>query len=421
MKIRLVLFTLILLFQTARAEDLESLRASLSRLREVYAERVEAIRGEVLEKEREILNRFIVSLVRVEQQFRDEGNLDGVVLSRNLRERLLESPEFPEPADNHPNTLKERIEELADQRQEIRGEAQKELNQLNRMYMERLEPIMRGLTRLGDFDTARQLLETRQDLAAGLADTTEDAPPSPVRLGPVGDPNVLPLSLEPPAMGRISGITPRRTQIPFELEAIGGSEARERDFRLSGGQLTVPEPATAALVHQVKQNHMLSLEFGLYTGHRSQGNPALRTPAPLVVFGNNLQDANLVITQEGRALYLYLRTTVAPAADRALHRVRIANIDSGRMEHFAITYRSGELTLFKDRVETNKLRGEVTGQLTNWENYPLLVGWSPSPVPQFEQLHWNGRLVSLYFRASHDSPRAVATHYSRFANFVTSP
>ena len=422
MKIYILLISLFLTAPLSLRADTESLRNQYQQLMSVYEERREEIQGDLERKERELLNEFIVSLVRVEQRFRDEGDLDGVVLTREMRERLLEEAEFPELNENAPEELRDRISSLHEDRDAIReGEGEK-LKELNRMFYNRLEPVMRELTRAGDFDTAREMLTLRRRLADTFSTEADAGQTGTPRreLGMSSDPNVFPISVEPRSLGQIVGLTARRPQIPFEPVIEGGVTPADRWMRLRNGRFTVPADATEAMVHQVRQNQMFTLEFGFYTDHGHQGFPAMQVPAGLFLFGNNREEANLIVNQEGRNLILYLRTD-SPPDNRDFHRVDLGRVDTGRMVHYTVTYRSGELTVYFDGVETRKIRGEITGLLNGWESFPFHIGAIDTPSPQRPVGHWRGNLVFVYMRASHESSRGVAANYTRFANFVTAP
>ena len=420
MKIRFALLAVQLLWLPFAAGTLSALQSDYSRMQTIYTERVEEIQRDLRVEESEILNRFIVSLVRLEQEFRETGDLDGVVLIRRMREGLLETPEFPAPRETHPETLRDRIEDLQAQRSELREKSQKKLDDLNRMFVDRLEPIMRDLTRAGDFETAREILELRRKLREALGEEDEDGTRDTRELGAPSDPNVYPVSIEPRTLGTVTGVNARKAQLPYEFQLEGAVEVREKDFLLQAGRLTVPAEATAAIIHQAKQNQMFTLEFGFHTSNARQGRPELGLPSGLLLFGENRENANVIVTHEGQDLYLYLRTT-RPPDNRKHHRIRLGRVDGGRMEHWMVTYRSGEVTVYKDGNETNKIRGDITGLLNNWEVYPIHLGQIDTEHPSYRQFHWRGRLVMAYMKASHDSPRAVTVSYDRFADFVTAP
>ncbi|MCC5846544.1 MAG: hypothetical protein JJU29_00500 [Verrucomicrobia bacterium] len=420
MKTRLALFLLHAVALPFVAGDLSALQSDYSRMQTIYTERVEEIQRELRTEESEILNRFIVSLVRLEQEFREGGDLDGVVLIRQLREGLLERPEFPAPREDHPNKLKERLEDLQTRRSEIREQSQKKLDDLNRMFVDRLEPVMRNLTRAGDFATAREILELRRRLRASLGEEEQTPARDARELGTPSDPNTYPVSIEPRVLGATPGINARRPQIPFVFKEEGRVEIRERDFLLRSGRLTVPAEATEAMVYQAKQNQMFTLEFGFHTSSARQGRPEINAPSGLLLFGDRRENANLIVTHEAQNLFLYLRTTRPPENEK-YHRVSLGRVDGGRMEHWMVTYRSGELTVYKDGNEINKIRGDITGLLNNWEVYPIHLGQIDTGSPALPQVNWNGRLAMAYLKASHESSRGVTSSYGRFAEFVTAP
>lgn len=420
---RLILCGLFLVCSLPLAANPDGHLAAFNQLKAAYEADLESRQRDLASQQRDLLNRFIVSLVRLEQTFRDDGDLDGLMQVRELRETLLETPMVPPIDPQFPPSLQEAIRELHRNRDAAADRTQEEFNRINRRFADDLEPVMRALTREGDFDSARQILNIRREIAAELGQPEEVAAPAqldPRQLRTSTDANVFPFSLEPARVAQIHGLTPRRTQIPFRPEIDGRVEILPNGFRFSGGQMILPPHAMEAFRFQASQQHMFTLEFGFRTIHGSQGHRGHNLWTALFLWGNSFSDANLILMQEHRNLVLYLRTATPPP-NGPMHRIDLGRIDSGRMEHFVVTYRSGEVTIFKDGQEAQKIRNTVTGNLGNWEPFPMSLGRLPPPHPDAVVRPWYGLLVNLYFRATHETNRGVAAHYNRFATIVTTP
>lgn len=386
------------------------------RLQDAYTQRLNDIETRLQASERELLNAFILSLVRTEQAYRDEGNLDGLVLSRELRETLLHTPAFPDLEERFPDTLKQMVQTLLQQREEARLKNQKELDDLNRILFTALERFQREFTRAGNFEQAIEIRSMRNLLRDSLGLEQPVSQPS----GPVvisTDPNVYPICIEPPGYADVAGVTPRVPQIPFQF-AVEDPERATRtrhSFNFRGGALILPSEASFALIQQVQQNQMLNLEIGLHAVHGHQGNREL--PAPLLLFGTTLADSNLAVFQEGPNLFLYLRTTMPPTG-QTHHRVNLGPIEAGRAHYIQVTYRSGELTVFRNGGETQKIRGSINGLLSNWSAAPLRMGQLPAPPEQPEPLTWHGNLIQVYMKSTLDSPRSAETNFKRFSTYL---
>ncbi len=413
------LLALLLLLPATFHLSAQDLAADYARVQEAYTQRLGDIEARLLTTERDLLNRYILSLVRAEQAFRDAGNLDGLVLCRELRERLLTDPRYPEIEDRHPAELRDMTQILLQQRGEARAASQRELDDLNRAFLGALERYQREFTRLGEIETAIEIRSMRAFLQAGLP----DLPAAPLAAAPPpSDPNVFPFSLEASAYGESPALLPRSSQAPVtpRFAPPTGGAIQPRGFVFRGGQLRFPAEASHPIVSQVLQNQMLNIEFAIFVSHNYQGDA--RAPAPLFVLGEDLASCNLAITQESNNYFLLLRTTSAPEQG-GLHRIPLGTIQGGRFHHMQITYRSGELTVYRNGVESRKLRGEINGLLSNWKPAPLLFGGLPNPEPTPENpapaFVWTGTLVQFYLRASLDTPRAVTNNFNRFSSLIS--
>jgi len=386
-----------------------------------YHLQIQELEQQLSREETALLHQFLISLVRLEQAERSDGNLNAVMEIRALRDSLLDNPRFPLPSDANEQSLRTPIERLLQNRQSLIDASHKSLETLNLEFARQIEPVMRELTRAGDFETAREILTVRRMILLNHG-VPENAPRPPPQgnLQSSSDPNTLPFSLEPPATTLLPGFTPRRSQIPHTPIAEGAVRFLPKQIQFRGGKLFFPAPALDALVHQVKQNQMFTLELGFQTAQRIQHSGEGQPHIPLFYLGASLRDANLALTHEGADLVLYLRTDRSPP-DAPLHRIPLGPVSGGRMEHLAVTYRNSELTLYRDGAETRKLRAQIIGGLESWQPSPLTIGSSATALPDEPDPAWTGDLVFLYLRSSHETARSIGAAYSRFADFVTRP
>lgn len=162
---------LILLFQFSgfqvAAQDVDT---QYLRLQEAYTQRVQDIVQRFETQQSELLNKFILALVRREQSYRDEGDLDGLMYSRTLREELLEEVRFPEKDPDAPAEVLEMMDTLFRHRNELIATFQPELDQLNRILLNALEPYQREFTRQGKLDLAIEIRTLREHLSTALGE-----------------------------------------------------------------------------------------------------------------------------------------------------------------------------------------------------------------------------------------------------------
>lgn len=391
------------------------------KLQEAYTQRLQEIETRHSKTERELLNQFILSLPRLEQEFRESGNLNGVVACRELQEFMLTEMKFPSVNPDAPEEIQEKVQQLRTDRTKSFDANQLELNKLNILLLDALEPYQVAYTKANQLETALEIRELRLKLQEALRNQQSGLPtagptPEPVRIS--NNPNALPFSFEPARWKDLPGVSGRESAIAYDIKTRGDCEVVNRGIGFRRGQATIPAQATTILVDRAKRNPMLSIEFSA----RSWGSSQWNTQAPAVVFllGNSLQDANMAITQEGRNYFLYLRTTIAPA-NRKYHRVNLGRVVDTRPQHFTITFRSGELTVYVDGSETNKVRG-ITGLFSNWGNYPIKMGLHPAPagVPDLpNEINWRGILFQMNLTTSLESARGASTNYNRFSKALT--
>jgi hypothetical protein len=409
----LPLLILLLLSPRVHARNPESLRQRYLQMQEAYTERADLLESQFAELRRREVNRFIVALVRTEQAFRDEGDLPGVLLTRQLQEDMLERQQFPASDPEFPEKIRELLRISLEQLEASRLEIQEQLNELNRSFADRLEPVMRDLTRAGDFETAREMLDIRNEIFASLDVRTDVRPThrSIAELQASNDPNVFPVSLEPDALRNHTGLVRRRAQIAFQPRIEGSAEIASRAFRINGGRVTIPAHATEALLHQVRQTQSFTLEMGFLTTHRIQN-------APILSFGSTPEESNLAILQRGPNLVLILRTT-GQGGETVTSTVDLGPANEGRMQHLVITYRPGDLAIYRNGSNTRRNRADATGDLRNWEMRPIHIGHTDIPNPALPHPRWNGTLASVYMSSTPASARQVTTSFERFVAFVS--
>ncbi len=391
------------------------------KLQEAYTQRLQEIETRHEKTERELLNQFILSLPRVELEFRESGDLNGVVACRELQEFMLTEMKFPPRNPDAPELIRDKIEQLHEQRKESFESNQNDLNQLNKLLLDALEPYQVAFTKANQLPKALEIRELRLRLQQALGGetpgpTTTGPTPEPVRIS--NNPNALPFSFEPRRWKGLPGVTGRETAIGYEIKVDGDAEVAPRGLVMRNGLLTIPQQATTILLDRAKRNPMLSVEFSARSTASHQWNA--QAPAVVFLYGNTLRDANLAVTQEGRNYYLYLRTTSAPVK-RPLHRINLGRVADGRPQHFTITFRSGELTVYVDGSETDKLRN-ITGLFNNWDPYPVKMGRHPAPtgVPDLpKNIHWRGTLFQFNITTSLESARGASTNYNRFSRALT--
>lgn len=163
-------FLFLLSFALVPRVDARDVETQYLRLQEGYTQRVQDIVQRFETQQSELLNKFILALVRREQAYRDEGDLDGLMYSRELREKLLEEIRFPEMDPYAPKEVLDMIETLHRHREELIQTFQPELDQLNRILFNALEPYQKEFTRQGNLDLAIEIRTLREHLEQALGE-----------------------------------------------------------------------------------------------------------------------------------------------------------------------------------------------------------------------------------------------------------
>jgi len=385
------------------------LRENAARMAAVYSNRVEQIQATTREQETDLLRRFIIALVRVEQNHKDNGHLEGLVATAALREDLVSEPHFPEAAEGMPEDLVGLIRTLREHRKTIRDESGKQIRDLNQKYGAALEPLQRELTRQGDLEMALALREIRLGLDSG--DPVLAVPTTP--LAQAGDPMGYPICLEPPALRERVQLGVRTPSQAVDPVAKGSVTAHAGSWQLQQGSLTLAAASLTTASGMARRNQMFTLEFALRTRNNGQGH---LHPVSILYFGRDAESANFQVVQQGHRAFLLLRTTDTPST-KAPFKVELGRLYIDRWQHFVVTYRNGELVVYRNGDEYSRLRREVTGSLSTWADAPLVVGEAMGleGVP----VHWAGRLLFVYLKASIYSQREIRDAFARFSAFVT--
>lgn len=396
------------------ARDPAALRQSYLKMQESYTQNADQLEAEYTEIQRQEVNRFIIALVRTEQTFRDEGDLNGVLRTRQLQEEMLETQQLPGAQGDFPEKIQNLLQDVRLSLEASRQEIQNRLDDLNRSFAARIEPVMRDLTRAGDFEIAREMLDIRNQVFASL-DVQQRLRPTHRtvdQLRAPNDPNIFPISLEPPNLRNHSTLIARPTQIQFQPRTEGRVETTDRGFAFQGGQLTIPAHATEALLHQIQQTQSFTLEIGFQASL-----PNLQ--APILSFGETSETSNLAILQENQNLTLLLRTTNQQGKS-VLNRVDLGPVNAGRMQHLVITYRPGDLAIYRNGANVRRNRNDASGELRIWEMQPVRLGHLPASNLGNSNPGWSGTIVNLYIHATPGSSRMITTSFERFVSFISS-
>jgi hypothetical protein len=410
----LILLTLLTLTRAA-GQDTEALHQRFRDIQTFYNERAERFDAEFAELEKQDVNRFIIALVRTEQTFRDEGDLSGVLQTRRLQEEMLETQRFPETGPERPQAIQDLLTETLEGLERSQKQLQDRLDQLNRTYAERLEPLMRDLTRAGDFETARNILDIRNQIFASL-DVRQGPRPThrtADQLRAPNDSSIFPLILEPEALRHHPVLGTRRAQLPFHPGTEGRAVITPRSVQFTGGRLTIPAHASEALIHQVQQTHSFTLEIGLLAAERLQN-------ATLLSMGPDPDHANLAFRHEEGNLILLLRTS-DQRGEALMNRVDLGPVTEGRHLHLVITYRPGDLAVYRNGSNTRRNRTDASGDLRGWEMQPVHFGHADITDPEMPPPGWQGTLTGFYMNATPAGSRQVTTAFERFVSFITNP
>lgn len=395
------------LFGTAQDVDTQYLR-----LQEAYSQRLQEIEQRYQQQQRELLNKFILALVRTEQTFREEGNLDGVMVSRELRDELLQQSALPPVDVTWPARILSMVEELEKRKREYYLSSQQELDALNQVLLRTLEPYKVEFTKQGNLRSAIEVRNVQDRLAEALGiDLKKTEPIVPDPSVEANNPNAYTFLLEPAAFQDRTGISPRQAIIPLTPETQGEVNTLPKGFAFDGGILRLPPEQLDPLLERTRRNQTLTVEFGISTPWSSQGNQA--SPACLFLWGDSLEDANLAVTQEGPNLYLLLNTSNPPVT-RSTHRVDLGKLSPNDTVHIMVMYRTNELTVYRDGAVSLRLRSSIQGSFVKWESAGMVIGRAPLGNGEAESTTWYGQLHQLCIKAGQDASRRATDFYQRF-------
>lgn len=392
---------------TASAQDVET---QYLKLQESYTQRLLDIQARFQKSQRELLNKFILALVRVEQEYREDANLDGVVYCRTLQEQLLTQPGFPTPGEEAPEAVVLMLDTLARKRTENRDAHQQELHQLNVLLYNTLERYQQEFTRQAMAKQADEIKTLRQVLSRTLSRAREAAQATAtISTTLSANPNVLPFAIEGEGYSGVRGVIPRSCLLDLTITEEGLVKKEPLGYRFINGRLRIPANQTGPLMQDLARNRMLSVECAFQPFFDPQGNANRR----VVVFqiGEDTDSALFSLTLEGQSICLYFMTNVPPA-DRANHRFVIGQFKSPNPVHIAVTYRQGELIAYLNGTATLSLRNQVTGTLDEWKPAPVIMG-KEEQRPGFIY-PFRGILHHVYLKSGEESSRQVVANYNRF-------
>ncbi|WFB35453.1 hypothetical protein P3T73_14945 [Kiritimatiellota bacterium B12222] len=415
MRTHLISFWLSILFGgfLVQAQDVDT---QYLKLQESYTLRIQEITQRYQKQKRELLNKFILALVRVEQGYRDEGNLDGVMMCRTLRENVLLNPVFPERPPETPPALAEMFDTLYTKKDEVYQLHQQELSNFNLMLLNALPAYQTEFNRQQNVAKAKEV----QDLRAAITEAQQREQAISRLTGTIvtnisTNPNDYPFALSAKAYSQIRGMTARNCRFPLTINKVGAVKETNSGFNFVEGRLEIPVNQSGPLVEDIQRNQMITVEMGFQPTFTSQGYET--NPVILMLFGTSLASANFAITMEGNTLWLYLKTKVPPA-DRKNHRYEIGKITNLNHVHIEVTYRIGDLNIYLNGTATLRLRDEVVGTISEWEPAPIFIGRSP-PNPEIRfTLPFRGTINHLYMKAGEASSRQVISDYNNYLNFT---
>lgn len=426
MRIPLLALGLLFLPALAVGQDVET---KYLQLQEAYSQRLLDLEQSFENEQRELLNKFILALVRTEQSYREQGNLEGVVFSRDLRESLLLYPKNLESNEEWPQGLKDMFQELIRLRDEKKTEGQAKLDELNRVLLKTLEPYKVEFTRRGNLEKAIEIRNLQSQLSVGLGleaapshMTSPIAAPTPA-IAPeaLQDPNTYAFLLEPEAYKDTPDIRVRQSFAEPEPVVEGGVEATRQRFNLTGGNVTFGQNQLEIFRAMASRNQIFNLEIAVSPSWEPQGTAG--QPAVIFRWGPSVQEANLAVTQERNRLWLYMKTTNPPDG-RENFRVDLGLVRGGVPVHVMVTFRGNEVAIYRDGIVTQRLRGNQMGSLTNWAPSPLVFS-KPSErrYQQGQRLGeargvWHGSVYLMSLKGVQETHRQLDENYNRFKKMI---
>jgi len=411
MGFRFLLLTVFFLPAILPAQDVD-IESQYLRLQEAYTQRLQDLEQRHQRQQRELLNKFILALVRTEQSFRDEGNLDGLVASRDLRESLLQEPRFPKTDPDWPERLLSMAEKLKQRQDENRSASQTELDELNRVLFRTLEPYKVAFTRQGSVNRAIEVreLQSRLSKALGEAAGGSGAPRPTSRPAVSSNPNAYPFLLEPAMFQQKTGVTARTGMIELDPDVRGEVLEGETGFHFERGQILIGEDRMELLRGATNRTPLLTVEIAI----TPDSNWTSTSPPPCVFqWGKTRPDANLILTQEGYNLILYLKTSRPPQGGKH-HRVDLGRVRAGSPLHISVAYRSNELIVYRNGSASQRIRSTIQGDFKNWQPGPLYLGRAPTTNAESPPTSWRGQVHLLYAKAGQDSAHQAEGNFERF-------
>jgi hypothetical protein len=252
------------------AQDVET---QYLKLQESYSLRTQDIEDRYRKRRRELLNKFILALVRVEQLYREEGELDGVIYCRDLRESLLLSSEFPEMGEDAPEAVLDMFSTLQLKRDDVYQEHQTELTQFNKLLLGALEPYIKEFTRQGMIDEALEVQTLQTKLTESLAlDRAAEGLLMNIPSVLSSDPNVYPLAIEAEGYKLVNGVTPRKSMRSIPMKTQGIIRTTDQGIEFVDGRISIPANQSGPLVEDMKRNRMFTAELAFQPSFDSQGN-----------------------------------------------------------------------------------------------------------------------------------------------------
>lgn len=198
-------------------------------------------------------------------------------------------------------------------------------------------------------------------------------------------------------------------RVECAIEARGGAR-HTRAFGMDIRDGSFRDPAAAKRVGAaLRASNELAIELTL-TPRRAD----LKGPARIVAFSRGVGHANFMLGQEGRDLVFRLRTPET-GRDGTSHdsQVNLGPVETGRPTHLLISYRPGQLAVYRDGVPLDVTQ-KIQGDFSTWEDAELTFGDEPSG-----DRTWDGELEGVAIFSRFIGADEARHHYSLYASILS--
>lgn len=345
-----------------------------------------------------VIKRYGEGLAALEKRFRRVGELESILAIQAERKRFAEAAAVPStPGPDFPPVA---LNLQRDCRSVIKGaslEESKGVILLTDRYASHLTGLMKQLTIERKIEEALAVKQELEDVKAGEAYqaarfAVADHESSTGRNAPAEAPVRARSQTRPAAGGFAVAWRPRSGNA---ATVANGARTRTAPLRHEGrnqilpsnvlcqGGRTFVDGVDADLLAACRKSNALTIGITLATRSLDQAGPARILSCSL-----DGHHRNFSLCQEGELFVLRLRT-MDTGPNGTSPEVRLCRVRPREDITLIIAYRPGELRLYCDGRETPVQ--QITGDLSNWEEYPLLLGneWQADR-------QWSGRILRFF-------------------------